>query len=126
MINSFIFSELLLFIVPIFVVYLLKNKYHFVLDYFEEWSLKMYVVLIPLWMVLIRSFSVLIFSYSLLGLSIFLSIYVLFVHLYFYIQKISKFSFKSYYLEAALILFISQSAFLISLVFLRIYTYFIV
>ncbi len=126
MINHFIFSELLLYVLPVVVVYLLKTKYHFILDYFKEWPLKLYIVLLPLWMVLIRSFSVLIFGYSLLNLSIFISIYVLFVHLFFYIREIDQFRFKEYYLEAGLILFICQTAFLSSLILLRIYTYFIV
>lgn len=123
MTNSFVLGELLLYFVPVAVVYLLVNEFKPLLSYFKRWPLSVALVLLPLWMVLIHAFSSLIFGYSLLSLALFLAMYCLFVHLYFYIRTIDVFTFKGYYLKAANILFFALSAFLFSLIVLRFITY---
>ena len=124
MTNPFVIGELLLYFVPVAVVYLLVKEFKSALTYFKDWPLSPAIVLLPMWLILIRSFSSLIFGYSLLSLALFLAMYCLFVHLYFHIRTIESFTIQGYYLQAANILFYALSAFLFSLVILRVWTYF--
>ncbi|MGY4104785.1 hypothetical protein ACWOA0_04075 [Ignavigranum ruoffiae] len=125
MINHFVFGEIFLYLVPPLLIYLLQNKFHFVLDYFKTFRINLQILLLPLCLSLIQSFSVLIFTYSLLPLALFLTIFILFIHLYYYIQGIAIFDFKEYFPGAAKLAFLCLSSFLLGLVILRIYTYFI-
>ena len=126
MINAFIISELLLYILPPVIIYLLLNRFQYIFTYFKNWPLNLSLLLIPLWLTLIHCFSILIFTYSLLPLAIFLTIFVLFIHLYQYIRLIQVFHFKKYYPLASRLAFLCFSSFLLSLVILRIFTYFII
>lgn len=125
MINNFVFGEILLYLTPPLIIYLLRNKFQYIFDYFSPNRINIQMLLLPLWMSLIRSFSVLIFTYSLLPLALFLTIFVLFIHLFYYIQGISRFEFSKYYPGASKLAFLCLSSFLVGLVLLRIYTYFI-
>lgn len=124
MTNAFVLGELLLYFVPIAVIYLLVNEFQEILTVNKEWPLSLAIVLLPMWMVLIHAFSSLIFGYSLLNLALFLAVYCVFIHLFQYVRTIDTFTIKGYYLKAGNVLFYALSAFLFSLVLLRIFTYF--
>lgn len=125
MVNEFVLGEILLFLVPAFIVHYIKSRQGDFFTIIQGWPLSYSILLLPLCMSLIKAFSLLIFSYSLLSLAIFLTIFILFIHLYDFIKGIPVFHFRDYYLPAARIAFLSLSAFLLGLVILRIYTYFI-
>lgn len=122
--NEFIWSELLLYIIPIVVIVSVQRYGQDYLKFFEEFPLNLSIVLIPLWLVLIHLFSVLIFSFSLLPYILFMATFLLALHLYDYIRRVNVFTFRAYYEPASARLFLILTAFLIGLIILRFYTYF--
>lgn len=124
MTSPFIWSEILLFTVPIAIIYFVNQYFKSYLKYFEEYPLTLAILLIPLWLTLIKSFSSLIFGFSLVAFIIFITSFALGLHLYDYIRFVNHFSFKKYYQPASRLVFIILSAFLLGLILLRIYTYF--
>ena len=122
--NEFIWSELLLYIIPIVVIVSVQRYGQDYLKFFEEFPLNLSIVLIPLWLVLIHLFSVLIFSFSLLPYILFMATFLLALHLYDYIRRVNVFTFRTYYEPASARLFLILTAFLIGLIILRFYTYF--
>lgn len=126
MTNEFIWSELLLYIIPIVVIFGVQIYGRGYLKYFEGFPLNLSILLIPLWFVLIHLFSVLIFSFSLLPYILFISAFLLGLHLYDYIRRVDVFTFKAYYGPASARLFLILTSFLMGLIILRVYTYFFI
>lgn len=126
MTNSFIWSELGLYLIPILIVFLVQRYGQGYLKYFDNIPLSLSIILIPLWLTLIHLFSVLIYSFSLIPFVLFISAFLLGLHLYDYIRYVDEFTFRDYYQPASSYLFIILSAFLFGLICLRVYTYFII
>lgn len=126
MTNNFVWSEILLYVVPLIIIALVQRYGAPYLKYFDKYPLNLSMVLIPLWLVLIHIFSLLIYSFSLVPYVLFISAFLLGLHLYDYIRRVDVFTFRQYYILASARLFLILSSFLIGLALLRFYTYFFV
>lgn len=124
MTSPFIWSELLLYLVPIVIIYLMHKYFKAYLKYFKSYPLSLAILLIPLWLILIKLFSSLIFGFSLVSFIVFITSFALGLHLYDYVRLVEVFSFKRYYPPASRLIFTILSAFLFGLILLRFYTYF--
>ncbi|MBZ6526690.1 hypothetical protein HYQ40_02800 [Aerococcaceae bacterium DSM 111021] len=122
--NSFVLSELLLYIVPPVIIFLVQKYMKSYLKFFDKYPLNLAILLLPLWLTLIHLFSTLIFGFSLIPYILFITAFSLGLQLFDYIRRIEEFTFRDYYLPAAQLAYSVFSAFLVGLVILRIYTYF--
>ncbi|MGX7076411.1 hypothetical protein [Globicatella sanguinis] len=121
----FSLSELMIYIMPILMVYLIQKYFKDYLKFFKEWPLTMAIILIPLWLTSIYLLGWLIFDYNLVPFILFFSCFILGLQLYDYVRSIDHFTFKNYYLMASKLLFQHLSAFFLGLVILRLFTYFV-
>lgn len=124
MTNTFIWAEVLLYLVPPIIIFVVNKYLKSYLKYFRGYPLNLAILLLPLWLVLIHLYSLLIFGFSLVPLILFITAFVLGIHLYDFIRRIDKFTFKKYYLPASQLIYTMFSVFLMGLIILRIITYF--
>lgn len=124
MTNSFVLSELLMYIIPPVIIFLVQKYYKPYLKYFSAFPLNLAILLLPLWLMLIHLFSVLIFGFTLVPYILFITAFALGLQLYDYIRYINEFTFKDYYLPATQLVYSIFSSFLLGLIILRVYTYF--
>lgn len=124
MTNDFVFSELLLYIVPVVIIFVVQKYLKSYLKFFDKYPLNLAILLLPLWLTLIHLFSKLIFGFSLIPFILFITAFALGLQLYDYIRRIDMFTFQEYYMPASQLISKMFSAFLVGLVILRVYTYF--
>lgn len=122
--HPFKWIELLLYTLPILLVWVVERFFKHYLKYFKAWPLNLAIILIPMWLVLIYSFSWLIFDYNLVPYIVFITAFMLGLHLYDHIRRIDEFSYNTYYRPASRLVFTALSAFLVGLMVLRLITYF--
>lgn len=124
MTNEFVLSELLLYIVPVIIIFVVQKYLKSYLKFFDKYPLNLAILLLPLWLTLIHLFSKLIFGFSLIPFILFITAFALGLQLYDYIRRIDMFTFQEYYMLASQLISKMFSAFLVGLVILRVYTYF--
>ena len=68
MTNEFVLSELLLYIVPVIIIFVVQKYSKLYLKFFDKYPLNLAILLLPLWLTLIHLFSklslVLVLSHS--------------------------------------------------------------
>lgn len=125
MASEFHWIEIILFLVPVIVVYVSDKYFRSYLKYFKGWPLTLAILLLPLWLVLIHEFGWLIFDYNLIPYILFITAFMLGCHLYDYVRTIDEFFYRDYYRPASQLIFTSFTSFLAGLIILRFITYFI-
>lgn len=125
MASKFHWVEIILFLVPVIVVYVSDKYFRPYLKYFKGWPLTLAILLLPLWLVLIHEFGWLIFDYNLIPYILFITAFMLGCHLYDYVRRIDEFFYRNYYRPASQLVFTSFTSFLTGLIILRFITYFI-
>ena len=123
MASKFQWVEILLFLVPVAVVYVAHKYFRPYLKYFKGWPLSLAIVLTPSWLVLIDSFGWLIFDYNLVPYILFITAFMLGCHLYDYVRRVDEFFYRDYYQPASQLIFMSLTSFLTGLIILRFITY---
>ena len=77
MTNDFVFSELLLYIVPVVIIFVVQKYLKSYLKFFDKYPLNLAILLLPLWLTLIHLFSKLIFGFSLIPFILFITAFAL-------------------------------------------------
>lgn len=124
MTNQFLFIEIIMFLLPPLLIFVIRRWFKGFLQFFPEFKLTEAMILLPMWFTLIHSFSQLIFGYSIIFFVFLMAFFSVGVHLYDYIKRVKVFSMKKYFYEATKILFIFSSVMLCSMIVLRFLSYF--
>ncbi|WP_124057539.1 hypothetical protein [Vaginisenegalia massiliensis] len=121
--HPFVWFELMIYFLPILLVWLIQRYFRDYLKFFPDWPLSLAQVLIPFWLVLIYELGWLLYDLNVLPFVFFYTAFLLGLQLYDYIRRIDHFSFRHYYKPASELFFTILSCFLFSMMLLRLITY---
>lgn len=124
MTNQFLFVEIIMFLIPPVLIFVIRRWFKDYLHFFPGFKLTEAMVLLPMWFTLIHSFSQLIFGYSIIFFVFLMTFFALGIHLYDYIKHVRVFSMQKYFYEATKILFVFSTTMLCSIILLRFISYF--
>ncbi|MCR8969166.1 hypothetical protein [Facklamia sp. 7083-14-GEN3] len=122
--SDFSVFELLLYIIPLTMIFLIKKYGRPYLTYFKNWPITLAICLLPTLFVLIYGFGWLIFGFNVLPFIILFSSFSIGVQLHKYMQEIDCFYFNKFYLPASELLFYLLVFHLVGMILLRWWTIF--
>lgn len=126
MTSPFKLSELLIYLLPPIIIYIVHSNFRRELATGLPFKVTLAMLLIPIWIVNIVLLSKLIYGFSIIHYVLLMVSFALAIHLYDYVRFIDYFSLQKYSIKASKLAFFLLTIFLISLIILRVITYFIV
>ena len=121
---GFSVGELLQYLIPVAMIFIIRRYYRGYLKFFPSWPRTLAMVMTPTWIILIYNFGHFIFSFNVLPIIVLIIACLLGIQLYDYVRQIEVFYFQAYYLRASKLIFVFLTIFLLGLIILRWWTLF--